>query len=87
MEELLTFITKSLVENPDEVVVTKVQEKEDSEMYNIEVDPADMGRVIGRQGRIAKAIRTVAKSAARAQQPQGHCQHWQIKDRISGQRG
>ena len=64
MEELLTFITKSLVENPDEVVVTRVQEKEDSEMYNIEVDPADMGRVIGRQGRIAKAIRTVAKSAA-----------------------
>ena len=64
MEELLTFITKSLVENPDEVVVTRVQEKEDSETYNIEVDSADMGRVIGRQGRIAKAIRTVAKSAA-----------------------
>ena len=64
MEELLTFITKSLVEIPDEVVVTRVQEKEDSETYNIEVDSADMGRVIGRQGRIAKAIRTVAKSAA-----------------------
>ena len=64
MEELLTFITKSLVENPDEVVVTRVQEKEDSETYNIEVDSADMGRVIGRQGRIAKAIRTVAKSTA-----------------------
>ena len=64
MEELLTFITKSLVDNPDEVVVTRVQEKEDSETYNIEVDSADMGRVIGRQGRIAKAIRTVAKSAA-----------------------
>ena len=64
MEELLTFITKSLVENPDEVGVTRVQEKEDSETYNIEVDSADMGRVIGRQGRIAKAIRTVAKSAA-----------------------
>lgn len=64
MKELLTFITKSLVENPDEVVVTRVQEKEDSETYNIEVDSADMGRVIGRQGRIAKAIRTVAKSAA-----------------------
>ena len=64
MEELLTFITKSLVENPDEVVVTRVQEKEDSETYNIEVDSADMGRVIGHQGRIAKAIRTVAKSAA-----------------------
>ena len=64
MEELLTFITKSLVENPDEVVVTRVQEKEDSETYNIAVDSAAMGRVIGRQGRIAKAIRTVAKSAA-----------------------
>ena len=44
--------------------MTKVQEIQHSEMYNIEVDPADMGRVIGRQGRIAKAIRTVAKSAA-----------------------
>ena len=64
MEELLTFMTISLVENPDEVVVTRVQEKEDSETYNIEVDSADMGRVIGRQGRIAKAIRTGAKSAA-----------------------
>lgn len=64
MEELLTFITKSLVENPDEVVVTRVQEKEDSETYNIEVDSADMGRVIGRQGRIAKAIRTVVKAAS-----------------------
>ena len=64
MEELLTFITKSLVENPDEVVVTRVQEKEDSETYNIEVDSADMGRVIGRQGRIAKEIRAVVRSYA-----------------------
>lgn len=63
MEELLAFITRSLVEHPDEVVATKVAEKEDTDVYNIMVNPADMGRVIGRQGRIAKAIRAVAKSA------------------------
>ena len=53
MKELVEVIAKSLVENPDEVVVTET-EKEQS----------DMGKVIGKQGRIAKAIRAVVKAAA-----------------------
>ncbi len=64
MEQLLTYLTKALVEKPDEVSVTKVCEKEDTTTYQIMVAPSDMGRVIGRQGRIAKSIRSVAKSAA-----------------------
>ena len=50
MKELVEVIAKSLVENPDEVVVTETEK--------------DMGKVIGRQGRIAKAIRTVVKAAS-----------------------
>ncbi len=64
MEQLLTYLTKALVERPDEVTVTKVSEKEDTTTYQIMVAASDMGRVIGRQGRIAKAIRSVVKSAA-----------------------
>ena len=58
MKELVEVIAKSLVENPDEVVVTET-EKEDAIIVELKVGPADMGKVIGRQGRIAKAIRTV----------------------------
>lgn len=62
MEELVRFIAKSLVDDPDAV---KVETKEDGEDVVIEltVAPSDMGKVIGRQGRIAKAIRTVVKAA------------------------
>ena len=63
MKELVEVIAKSLVENPDEVVVTET-EKDDAIVVELKVGPADMGKVIGRQGRIAKAIRTVMKSAA-----------------------
>ena len=56
MKGLLEVIAKSLVDNPDEVVVT---EKE-----TVKVAPSDMGKVIGKQGRIAKAIRSVVKAAA-----------------------
>ena len=63
MKELVEVIAKSLVENPDEVVVTET-EKEDAVIVELKVGPADMGKVIGRQGRIAKAIRTVVKAAA-----------------------
>ena len=63
MKELVEVIAKSLVENPDEVVVTET-EKEDAIIVELKVGPADMGKVIGRQGRIAKAIRTVVKAAA-----------------------
>ena len=63
MRELVEVITKALVDHPEEVVVT---EKEDGKALVIEVKVAesDMGKVIGKQGRIAKAIRSVVKAAA-----------------------
>ena len=63
MKELVEVIAKSLVEHPDEVVVTE-NEKDDAVIIELKVGPSDMGKVIGRQGRIAKAIRTVVKAAA-----------------------
>ena len=63
MKKLVEVIAKSLVDSPDEVVVTEV-EKENSVVIELKVAPADMGKVIGRQGRIAKAIRTVVKAAS-----------------------
>ena len=63
MKELLEFIAKSLVENPDAVSVTEV-EGEDTVTLELRVAESDMGKVIGRQGRIAKAIRTVIRSAS-----------------------
>lgn len=65
MEELLVSIAKGLVENPDSVQVS-VDEKNDDgiTVYHLHVDEKDMGRVIGKQGRIAKAIRTVMRAAA-----------------------
>ncbi|MBQ6812016.1 MAG: KH domain-containing protein [Agathobacter sp.] len=63
MRELVEVIAKALVDHPEEVVVT---EKEDGKALVIEVKVAesDMGKVIGKQGRIAKAIRSVVKAAA-----------------------
>ena len=63
MKELVEVIAKALVDNPDEVVVT---EKNDGRNITVElhVAPSDMGRVIGKQGRIARAMRTVVKAAA-----------------------
>ena len=63
MEELIACIARSLVKNPDAVTVTKIQKK-GLEVYQLHVAPEDMGKVIGKQGRIARAIRTVVKSAA-----------------------
>lgn len=63
MKELIEIIAKSLVDNPDEVHVNEVQ-GEQSIILELKVAPADMGKVIGKQGRIAKAIRTVVKAAA-----------------------
>lgn len=63
MKELVEVIAKSLVNNPEEVVVTEtVTDKET--ILELKVAPADMGKVIGKQGRIAKAIRSVVKAAA-----------------------
>ena len=65
MQELLITIVKGLVENPDAVSVT-VDEVDDRGVvvYHLHVAEDDMGRVIGKQGRIAKAIRTVVKAGA-----------------------
>ena len=63
MKELVEVIARALVDHPDEVVVS---EKKDGRNYMIElhVAPSDMGKVIGKQGRIAKAIRAVVKAAS-----------------------
>lgn len=63
MKKLVEVIAKALVDNPDEVVVT---EKVDGKNVTVELHVAatDMGKVIGKQGRIAKAIRSVVKAAS-----------------------
>ena len=63
MKELVEVIAKALVDNPDEVVVTE-SEKEDEIIIELKVASNDMGKVIGKQGRIAKAIRSVVKAAS-----------------------
>ncbi len=63
MKNLVEVIAKSLVNNPDEVHV-KETESSNSILIELSVASEDMGKVIGKQGRIAKAIRTVVKSAA-----------------------
>lgn len=65
MQELLVFIAKGLVENPDAVSVTTDEPLEDGTIvYHLHVAEGDMGRVIGKQGRIAKSIRTVMRAVA-----------------------
>ena len=63
MKELVEVIAKSLVDCPDEVVVTET-ENDKAILLELRVAQADMGKVIGKQGRIAKAIRSVVKAAA-----------------------
>ena len=63
MKELVEVIAKSLVDNPEEVVVTE-KDNGKSILVELKVAPTDMGKVIGKQGRIAKAIRSVMKAAA-----------------------
>lgn len=63
MEEMLKVLVKDIVDNPDAVTVTtRVEDK--TNVLELRVDPADMGKVIGRQGKIAKAIRTLMKAYA-----------------------
>ena len=65
MQELIITIVKGLVDDKDAVSVTVDDPKEDGTVvYHLHVAPDDMGRVIGKQGRIAKAIRTIVRSAA-----------------------
>lgn len=61
MKELLLYIARSLVDHPDQVTVNEV-ENGDELTLELRVAPEDMGKVIGRQGRIAKEIRTVVRS-------------------------
>ncbi|HML67655.1 MAG TPA: KH domain-containing protein [Clostridia bacterium] len=63
MEELVSFIAKNLVDEPNSVKV-ETREEGDTVVISLSVAPGDMGKVIGRQGRIAKAIRTVVKAAS-----------------------
>lgn len=63
MKELVEVIAKALVDNPDKVVVTE-SENGDELVIELKVAPSDMGKVIGKQGRIAKAIRSVVKAAS-----------------------
>ena len=63
MQELVEVIAKSLVDYPDQVVVTET-ENEKAIVLELRVAQSDMGKVIGKQGRIAKAIRSVVKAAA-----------------------
>ena len=63
MKDLLLYIARSLVEHPDDVTVTEKQGADELTL-ELRVAPDDMGKVIGRQGRIAKEIRTIIKTVA-----------------------
>ncbi len=63
MKELLLYMAKNLVDDPDAVSVTETQ-GEDGTLLELRVAPEDMGKVIGRQGRIAKEIRAIVKAVA-----------------------
>ncbi len=63
-EDVLTYLAKALVDNPEEVTVTEVTEDDGELVLELRVHPDDMGKVIGKRGRTAKAIRTMVKAAA-----------------------
>ena len=64
MKEVLEIIAKSLVDYPEQVDVKEINNEDQTVTLELRVAESDMGKVIGRQGRIAKAIRTVVKAAA-----------------------
>ncbi|MBQ8451392.1 MAG: KH domain-containing protein [Clostridia bacterium] len=66
MKELVEFIVKNLVANPDSVEVTE-EEKERETVYTVKIAAEDFGRIIGRSGKVATAIRTVVKTSAKKQ--------------------
>jgi predicted RNA-binding protein YlqC (UPF0109 family) len=63
VKNLIEILVKALVDNPDAVTVDETDEG-DSVTFTVTVDPDDLGKVIGKQGRVANALRTVAKAAA-----------------------
>ncbi|MCI8403809.1 MAG: KH domain-containing protein [Clostridia bacterium] len=64
MKEVLEIIARSLVEYPDQVDVKSIENEDGTVTLELRVAESDMGKVIGKQGRIAKALRTVVKAAA-----------------------
>jgi uncharacterized protein len=66
MKELLLYIAQNLVDDPSQVVVNEI-EKDGETVYELHVAPGDMGKVIGRQGKIAKEIRVLMRSVAQKQ--------------------
>jgi len=64
MKELILFIARQLVSNPDAVTVTEAGEQEGTIVYNLSVADEDKGFIIGKHGRVAKSIRQIAKVAA-----------------------
>lgn len=66
MKDLLLYIAQNLVENPDQVTITE-RDAESETVYELRVDPSDMGKIIGRQGKVAKEIRTLMRAVAQRQ--------------------
>lgn len=64
VERVVTYVVKEIVDNPDEVEVTIVEQGPDEVLAEVRAAKSDMGRVIGRRGRVARAIRAVAGAAA-----------------------
>jgi uncharacterized protein len=62
--EVLEYIAKALVDNPDDVSITEVEDEDGQVVLELRVHPDDMGKIIGKRGRTAKAIRTMIKAAA-----------------------
>lgn len=63
MEELVTYIVKSLVVNKDDVKVESAKENENTIILKVTVNPSDLGKVIGKNGKVANSIRAIVKSA------------------------
>lgn len=64
VERVVTYVVKEIVDNPDEVSVTIVEQGPDEVLAEVRAAKSDMGRIIGRRGRVARAIRAVAGAAA-----------------------
>lgn len=63
-DDVLDYIARNLVDNPDDVQITEVEDSDGELILELRVHPDDMGKVIGKRGRTAKAIRTMVKAAA-----------------------
>ena len=69
MKELLLYMAKSLVDDPERVEVREIEGEDGGTTLELHVAPEDMGKLIGRQGRIAREIRTIVKSVAQRTGP------------------